>query len=50
MNAHSTALGQPYFFFDFISAFSYLLLEQHDKWPDMPFALTPVQLIKLLDR
>lgn len=42
--------GQPYFFFDFISPFSYLLLEQHDKWPAMPFELTPVELYKLLDR
>ncbi|WP_250472924.1 2-hydroxychromene-2-carboxylate isomerase [Caballeronia sp. GAFFF1] len=47
---HSTADGRPYFFFDFISPFSYLLLEQHDKWPDMPFEFVPVQLLKLLDR
>jgi 2-hydroxychromene-2-carboxylate isomerase len=40
----------PYFFFDFISPFSYLLLEQHEKWPDMNFELVPVQLMKLLDR
>ncbi|CEJ96069.1 2-hydroxychromene-2-carboxylate isomerase [Caballeronia glathei] len=47
---HSTGHGQPYFFFDFISPFSYLLLEQHDKWPDMPFKITPVSLMKLLER
>jgi 2-hydroxychromene-2-carboxylate isomerase len=47
---HSTSGGRPYFFFDFISPFSYLLLEQHEKWPDMPFELVPVQLMKLLDR
>jgi 2-hydroxychromene-2-carboxylate isomerase len=47
---HSTSTGHPYFFFDFISPFSYLLLEQHEKWPDMPFELVPVQLMKLLDR
>jgi 2-hydroxychromene-2-carboxylate isomerase len=47
---HSAGFGQPYFFFDFISPFSYLLLEQHDKWPDMPFQFVPVQLMKLFDR
>ena len=47
---HSTAGGRPYFFFDFISPFSYLLLEQHEKWPDIPFEFVPVQLLKLLDR
>jgi 2-hydroxychromene-2-carboxylate isomerase len=47
---HSAGSGHPYFFFDFISPFSYLLLEQHEKWPDMPFELVPVQLLKLLDR
>ena len=48
--SHSDRHGQPYFFFDFISPFSYLLLEQHEKWPDMPFEFTPVELTKLLDR
>ena len=48
--SHSAGHGQPYFFFDFISPFSYLLLEQHDKWPAMPFEITPVELYKLLDR
>ena len=47
---HSTNDGHPRFFFDFISPFSYLLLEQHEKWPDMPFEFVPVQLLKLLDR
>ncbi|SAK72967.1 isomerase [Caballeronia calidae] len=47
---HSVSGGQPYFFFDFISPFSYLLLEQHEKWPAMPFELVPVQLMKLLER
>jgi 2-hydroxychromene-2-carboxylate isomerase len=51
MNTHHPAgAGHPYFFFDFISPFSYLLLEQHEKWPAMPFELVPVQLMKLLDR
>ena len=35
---------QPLWFYDFVSPFSYLLLEQHDKWPGLPFALTPVLL------
>ncbi len=48
--SRSAGHGQPYFFFDFISPFSYLLLEQHDKWPAMPFEITPVELYKLLDR
>ncbi|SAK70317.1 isomerase [Caballeronia hypogeia] len=47
---HSASGGKPYFFFDFISPFSYLLLEQHEKWPGMPFELVPIQLMKLLDR
>lgn len=46
----SSNSAQPYFFFDFISPFSYLLLEQHEKWPDMPFELVPVQLMTLLER
>lgn len=44
----SAASGQPYFFFDFLSPFSYLLLEQHDKWPNMPFDIVPVDLMQLL--
>jgi 2-hydroxychromene-2-carboxylate isomerase len=35
---------QPLWFYDFVSPFSYLLLEQHDKWPGLPFVLTPVLL------
>jgi 2-hydroxychromene-2-carboxylate isomerase len=35
---------QPLWFYDFVSPFSYLLLEQHDKWPELPFTLTPVRL------
>ncbi|SAL16289.1 DSBA oxidoreductase [Caballeronia terrestris] len=46
----SAGPGQSYFFFDFISPFSYLLLEQHEKWPAIPFEFTPVELYKLLDR
>jgi 2-hydroxychromene-2-carboxylate isomerase len=38
---------QPLWFFDFVSPFSYLLLEQHDKWPELPYALTPVLLNEL---
>lgn len=38
---------QPLWFYDFVSPFSYLLLEQHDKWPELPFVLTPVFLNEL---
>jgi 2-hydroxychromene-2-carboxylate isomerase len=38
---------QPYFFFDFVSPFSYLLLEQHDKWPNMPFEILPINVLDL---
>jgi 2-hydroxychromene-2-carboxylate isomerase len=38
---------QPYFFFDFVSPFSYLLLEQHDKWPNMPFEVLPIDVLAL---
>jgi 2-hydroxychromene-2-carboxylate isomerase len=38
---------QPYFFFDFVSPFSYLLLEQHDKWPNMPFEILPINVLEL---
>ena len=36
--------AQPAWFFDFVSPFSYLLLEQHDKWPDVPFEPVAVSL------
>ncbi|TKC91150.1 2-hydroxychromene-2-carboxylate isomerase [Trinickia terrae] len=39
--------ASPRWFYDFISPFSYLLLEQHDKWPGVPFVLTPVSLYGL---
>jgi 2-hydroxychromene-2-carboxylate isomerase len=35
---------KPMWFYDFVSPFSYLLLEQHDKWPGLPFVMTPVVL------
>lgn len=35
---------QPLWFFDFVSPFSYLLLEQQDKWPNLPFVPVPVSL------
>ncbi len=38
---------QPYFFFDFNSPFSYLLIEQYEKWPNMPFLILPVDYIQL---
>jgi 2-hydroxychromene-2-carboxylate isomerase len=38
---------QPLWFYDFVSPFSYLLLEQHDKWPGLPFVMTPVLLNEL---
>ncbi|WP_233862380.1 2-hydroxychromene-2-carboxylate isomerase [Paraburkholderia adhaesiva] len=31
-------------FYDFVSPFSYLLLEQHNKWPDIDFVPRPVLL------
>lgn len=37
----------PLWFYDFVSPFSYLLLEQHEKWPSMPFALVPVSVHSL---
>jgi 2-hydroxychromene-2-carboxylate isomerase len=43
----STDPRQLYFFFDFNSPFSYLLLEQHEKWPDMPFQILPVDYLPL---
>jgi 2-hydroxychromene-2-carboxylate isomerase len=39
--------AQPAWFFDFVSPFSYLLLEQLDKWPDVPFEPVPVPLSDL---
>jgi 2-hydroxychromene-2-carboxylate isomerase len=44
---HSIDATQPLWFYDFVSPFTYLLLEQHDKWPGMPFAFTPVVLSDL---
>ncbi len=38
---------QPYFCFEFVSPFSYLLLEQHDKWPNMPFEILPINVLAL---
>jgi 2-hydroxychromene-2-carboxylate isomerase len=38
---------QPLWFYDFVSPFTYLLLEQHDKWPGFPFVFTPVMLNEL---
>jgi 2-hydroxychromene-2-carboxylate isomerase len=37
----------PQWFYDFVSPFSYLLLEQQEKWPSMPFALVPVSVYAL---
>ncbi|SRR5258706_4373919 len=44
---HSIDIAQPLWFYDFVSPFSYLLLEQHDKWPGIPFVPTPVVLFDL---
>jgi len=41
---HSIDAAMPLWFYDFVSPFSYPLLEQHDKWPSMPFALVPVSV------
>ncbi|MGH8780472.1 2-hydroxychromene-2-carboxylate isomerase [Paraburkholderia sp.] len=38
---------QPLWLFDFVSPFSYLLLEQQDKWPNLPFLPVPVSLFEL---
>jgi 2-hydroxychromene-2-carboxylate isomerase len=38
---------QPLWFYDFVSPFSYLLLEQYDKWPGLPFVMTPATLNEL---
>jgi 2-hydroxychromene-2-carboxylate isomerase len=47
MTSGIEAAAPPRWFYDFISPFSYLLLEQHSKWPDVPFVLTPVSLYRL---
>ncbi|MDE1183044.1 2-hydroxychromene-2-carboxylate isomerase [Paraburkholderia sp.] len=41
---------QPLWFYDFVSPFSYLLLEQYDKWPAFPFVATPVSVNELVER
>jgi 2-hydroxychromene-2-carboxylate isomerase len=41
---HAIDAASPLWFYDFVSPFSYLLLEQHDKWPSMPFTLVPVSV------
>ncbi|WP_153074729.1 2-hydroxychromene-2-carboxylate isomerase [Paraburkholderia bonniea] len=41
---HALDATQPLWFYDFVSPFSYLLLEQHEKWPNLPFIPTPVLL------
>jgi 2-hydroxychromene-2-carboxylate isomerase len=46
MNAGIDA-ASPRWFYDFVSPFSYLLLEQHEKWPGVPFVFTPVSLYGL---
>jgi 2-hydroxychromene-2-carboxylate isomerase len=40
-------ITKPVWFYDFVSPFAYLLLEQHDKWPDVPFEPLPVSLSDL---
>ncbi|HTI18822.1 MAG TPA: DsbA family protein [Trinickia sp.] len=39
----------PLWFYDFVSPFSYLLLEQHNKWPSVPFGLVPVSVAALYE-
>jgi 2-hydroxychromene-2-carboxylate isomerase len=39
--------SQPTWFYDFVSPFSYLLLEQSDKWPGIDFVPCPVLLSEL---
>ncbi|WP_153101634.1 2-hydroxychromene-2-carboxylate isomerase [Paraburkholderia hayleyella] len=41
---HGIEAAQPHWFYDFVSPFSYLLLEQHDKWPTLAFNATPIEL------
>jgi 2-hydroxychromene-2-carboxylate isomerase len=38
---------QPLWFYDFVSPFTYLLLEQHEKWPGFEFVFTPLILQEL---
>jgi 2-hydroxychromene-2-carboxylate isomerase len=38
---------EPTWFYDFVSPFSYLLLEQHGKWPNIDFVPRPVLLTDL---
>jgi 2-hydroxychromene-2-carboxylate isomerase len=38
---------QPYFFFDFVSPFSYLLFEQREKWPNIPFETVAIDVLNL---
>jgi 2-hydroxychromene-2-carboxylate isomerase len=47
ININGVDVRQPLWFYDFVSPFSYLLLEQHDKWPGFDFVLTPVLLSEL---
>ena len=39
--------SKPIWFYDFVSPFSYLLLEQREKWPAIDFTPTPVLLSEL---
>ncbi|WP_296657149.1 2-hydroxychromene-2-carboxylate isomerase [Paraburkholderia sp.] len=39
--------NQPTWFYDFVSPFSYLLLEQYDRWPGIDFEPRPVLLSDL---
>jgi 2-hydroxychromene-2-carboxylate isomerase len=39
--------SKPMWFYDFMSPFSYLLLEQREKWPAIDFTPTPVLLSEL---
>jgi 2-hydroxychromene-2-carboxylate isomerase len=40
-------VNQPTWFYDFVSPFSYLLLEQQQKWPSFDFVPCPVMLTDL---
>jgi 2-hydroxychromene-2-carboxylate isomerase len=44
---HAIDADQPQWFFDFVSPFTYLLLEQYEKWPNIPFKLVPVSVYTL---
>ena len=39
--------SKPMWFYDFMSPFSYLLLEQREKWPAIDFEPIPVRLSDL---